>query len=557
MKLFPNIAVLKTLSMKKVFFIIGFLTFVIRAFAQGYGMSLPDSLSLQLRQAQGQNRQRVEALTKVCDYYFNAEQFTDAQPFVNEIRELDGLLSDNVVSVIYHYYQGSLNLGENKLEAAMQHLLAAENGASMLRESGTNLRFRIRTLISLGVCYFKCQLIPDAFQCFQQGLELNEKLKDNELNAMLKTDISQVYLSMNDIRKALEINKELLVDDNITPLRKCSPCISVGNLYIDLREYDSAQIYLDIAEGYASSKQDNLWIMMLKAKILRQTSNYDQAIALQQACLDSLAKYPNPELEVPLLISTARCHYLKGSYNAAMEYNDKAITVMEANPGFLFDVNAFKLKSNILEKQMRYQEALDWMKAYGNINDSIMEENNLGHLYELELQRNIKEVEENARLEQFAIEAKYKHRMLISIIILISLVTIIIIVLMLLKRKNILLQNKQMKEELLSKELDQRNRALTAKALAQAAEGKSMEDFDYYFVQTHPDFYEHLRADFPDLTPYELRLCAYLKLNLSTKDIATISNISFDSARVARYRLRKTLGIAGSDENLVQFLSKY
>lgn len=543
--------------MKKIFLIIGFLVFGIRVSAQGYDMSLPDSLSLQLRQAQGQNRQRAEALAIVCDYYFNAEQFADAQPFVNEIRELDGLLSDNVVTVIYHYYQGSLNLGENKLEAAMQHLLAAENGASMLRESGTNLRFRIRTLISLGVCYFKCQLIPDAFQCFQQGLELNEKLKDNELNAMLKTDISQVYLSMNDIRKALEINKELLIDDNITPQRKCSPCISVGNLYIDLHEYDSAQIYLDIAESYAYSMQDKFWIMMLKAKILRQTSNYDQAIALQQACLDSLAKYPNPELEVPLLISTARCHYLKGSYNAAMEYTDKAITVMETNPAFLFDVNAFKLKSNILEKQMRYQEALDWMKAYGRINDSIMEENNLGHLYELELQRNIKEVEENARLEQFAIESKYKHRMLISIIILISLVTIIIIVLMLLKRKNILLQNKQMKEELLSKELDQRNRALTAKALAQAAEGKSMEDFDYYFVQTHPDFYEHLRADFPNLTPYELRLCAYLKLNLSTKDIATISNISFDSARVARYRLRKTLGIAGSDENLVQFLSKY
>ena len=557
MKLFPNIAVLKSLSMKKIFLIIGFLVFGIRVSAQGYDMSLPDSLSLQLRQAQGQNRQRAEALAIVCDYYFNAEQFADAQPFVNEIRELDGLLSDNVVTVIYHYYQGSLNLGENKLEAAMQHLLAAENGASMLRESGTNLRFRIRTLISLGVCYFKCQLIPDAFQCFQQGLELNEKLKDNELNAMLKTDISQVYLSMNDIRKALEINKELLIDDNITPQRKCSPCISVGNLYIDLHEYDSAQIYLDIAESYACSMQDKFWIMMLKAKILRQTSNYDQAIALQQACLDSLAKYPNPELEVPLLISTARCHYLKGSYNAAMEYTDKAITVMEANPAFLFDVDAFKLKSNILEKQMRYQEALDWMKAYGRINDSIMEENNLGHLYELELQRNIKEVEENARLEQFAIEAKYKHRMLISIIILISLVTIIIIVLMLLKRKNILLQNKQMKEELLSKELDQRNRELAAKALANAAEGKPLEDFDYYFVQTHPDFYNRLRADYPNLTPYELRLCSYLRLNLSTKDIATLNNISLDSARVARHRLRKTLGITDREESLVQFLSKY
>ena len=93
--------------------------------------------------------------------------------------------------------------------------------------------------------------------------------------------------------------------------------------------------------------------------------------------------------------------------------------------------------------------------------------------------------------------------------------------------------------------------------LKQSLEDKSQEDFDYYFVQTHPDFYHNLQADFPNLTPYELRLCAYLKMNLSTKDIASISNISPDSARTARSRLRKTLSIKNPDESLVNFLSKY
>lgn len=556
-ELFPNIAVSKPLVMKKILLIIGFQVMGILALAQGYNTTLPDSLSQQLRQAQGQNLQRVEALSRVCDYFFQREQFSEAQPFVNEIIELDSLLNDNTVSVMAQYYHGNLKLGKNDLEAAMPLLLDAENTVSMLRNNETNQRLHVRTLISLGVCYFKCQLVPDAYDCFQKGLELNAKLNDSELNAMLRTNISQVYLNMNNIHKALEINKELLTDDRITPQRKCSPCISIGNLYIDLKEYDSAQFYLDVAEDYSYTLQDKIWIIMLKSKILSHTDRYDEAITMQQKGLDLLANYPNPELEVPLLFNTARCYYLKEDYNKAMEYADSTIAAMNSNPGFFLNETVYKLKANILEKQSNYQEALEQMKIYMALKDSLSMESSMSHLYEMELQRNVKKAEEHAKIEQFAVKLQYQRKLMLLLITLVILASVVAVVLLLLKRKNILIQNKQMKEELLSKELDQRNRELTAKALGQASEGKSLEDFDYYFVQTHPDFYEHLRTDFPNLTPYELRLCAYLKLNLSTKDIATINNISFDSARVARYRLRKTLGITGSDENLVQFLSKY
>ena len=83
------------------------------------------------------------------------------------------------------------------------------------------------------------------------------------------------------------------------------------------------------------------------------------------------------------------------------------------------------------------------------------------------------------------------------------------------------------------------------------------KDFDRYFVQVHPDFYEKLTADFPNLTQNELRLCAYLKMLLNTKDIAAICNITPESARVARTRLRKSLNLVDSNVNLASFLSKY
>lgn len=519
--------------------------------------ALPDSLSAGLRQAQGQNRARVQALAKVCDYFFVNEQFGDALPYIHEMKELDSVFNDNAVRATRHYYEGNCLLGLNDLQAAMPVLLAAESGASMLRETDENLRLHVRSLISLGVCYFKCHLIPEAFQCFQKGLERNGKLRDSELNAMLKTDISQVYLSMNDYRKALEINKELLSDTTIAPYRKSSPCISIGNLYIDMQAYDSARIYLDSALCYAVTLQDKVWIMMLESSILRRTEHYDEAIALQCAGLDSLKERPNPELELPLLVNTARCHYFKGDLAEALDFADQAIAKLHEHPDLLHDPDAYQLKSKILEQQGRYQEALDLLKTYVAANDSLFEENMVGHLYELELQRNIKEVEEYAKIEEYKNKVRYQNRLLGFALVLLALVAVVAIVLFLLKRKSNLLLIKEQEESRLTEALDRRNRELTAKSLAQAIEGKSLEDFDYYFVQTHPDFYEHLRADYPNLTPYEMRLCAYLKLNLSTKDIAAINNISLDSARVARHRLRKTLGIADRGENLVQFLSKY
>ena len=80
------------------------------------------------------------------------------------------------------------------------------------------------------------------------------------------------------------------------------------------------------------------------------------------------------------------------------------------------------------------------------------------------------------------------------------------------------------------------------------------DEFEYRFKQVHLDFYEKLQAKFPDLTPAEIKLAAFLKLNMTTKDIASITSQSINSMEVARSRLRKKLGITSQKVNLVTFL---
>lgn len=56
-------------------------------------------------------------------------------------------------------------------------------------------------------------------------------------------------------------------------------------------------------------------------------------------------------------------------------------------------------------------------------------------------------------------------------------------------------------------------------------------------------FQSQLKHQYPRLTAYDLRLCTYLKSNLSTKEIATLLNITPDSVKKAKHRLRKKLGM--------------
>jgi len=82
---------------------------------------------------------------------------------------------------------------------------------------------------------------------------------------------------------------------------------------------------------------------------------------------------------------------------------------------------------------------------------------------------------------------------------------------------------------------------------------KDWQEFKTIFEQVHEDFFEKLKANYPNLTSTEIRLCALLKLNLSSKDIATIMGISQDSLRIARYRLRKKLQLS-KGSNLISFI---
>ena len=85
---------------------------------------------------------------------------------------------------------------------------------------------------------------------------------------------------------------------------------------------------------------------------------------------------------------------------------------------------------------------------------------------------------------------------------------------------------------------------------------ESWEAFSHHFDQVHRNFLRRLRAAYPSLSPKDQKLCAYLRMNLNTKDIAPLMNISVRGVEVSRYRLRKKLDL-DSDVNLNEFMMNF
>lgn len=82
---------------------------------------------------------------------------------------------------------------------------------------------------------------------------------------------------------------------------------------------------------------------------------------------------------------------------------------------------------------------------------------------------------------------------------------------------------------------------------------KEWESFEKNIYQSHDDFVQRLTKRFPQLTSKDIRLCIYLKMNLSSKEIAPLMNISYRGVELHRYRLRKKITL-DADVNLSTFM---
>ncbi|HVI47065.1 MAG TPA: triple tyrosine motif-containing protein [Chitinophaga sp.] len=170
------------------------------------------------------------------------------------------------------------------------------------------------------------------------------------------------------------------------------------------------------------------------------------------------------------------------------------------------------------------------------------EQKRLKYIHQLEMEKSEKEIMK-LQNEKMASEITYKNNALADASM------------HLVERNDALVKVKEMLEDIYKKN----NKSTEIKnvlSLLNDAEKNdaNWEQFAKHFDEINNDFLKKLKARFPTLSNSDLKVCAYLQLKLSTKEIARLMAISVRGVEIRRYRLRKKLNLT-TDQSMTDFLN--
>ncbi len=97
---------------------------------------------------------------------------------------------------------------------------------------------------------------------------------------------------------------------------------------------------------------------------------------------------------------------------------------------------------------------------------------------------------------------------------------------------------------------------LIQKLQAEEIQDENWEQMMLHFNQVHSGYFEKLKETYPELTPKDLKMCAYLRMNLTTKEMTSLLNVTTRGVEASRYRLRKKFSLR-KEQNLTEFLMQF
>lgn len=537
-------------------------------------------------------KDQITIYDDTVQYYFDMREHDKALIYVDMMSDIASKSKDNYYIALTEYNYGTIYLWQDNYAEAYNSLISAHSRLEDMSDDYDILMLKIRVNLSLGACYLKTMMMSAAYEVLMRGMELNKTLGDRSLQMKLENNILVCYREMGKHREVIQLSRKMLTDIE-DPYLKFVTYIRIMDNYNDLMCYDSSMMYVDSAFLYANSDKDISYCYMCRGNINRDIGDYKKAAS----DYDSSMRYiddDDTELYSNMLVNLGYVSMKQGYNDQALNYIDRGIELAKKHDVLYIQHKALKYRAFVFAEMERHKEAYQNMAEYISLSDSIIALKDIENLQRSEMQYHFDAVQANIKHEMYKEKTSHQRHQWALYMVIMVLVFIVVTILLLLNRKSILLQKRRIEQDSLTKELDYRNREMTAKALEQVKRKELLDDiiskltslkkdnktfvenvdgvirelrqcrdistpddFDYYFTQTHPSFYERLSADYPHLTSYELHLCAYLKLNLSTKEIATICNIVPSSVRQAKYRLRQSLNADDADGDLQKILSKY
>ncbi|WP_083488678.1 tetratricopeptide repeat protein [Pedobacter borealis] len=455
--------------------------------------------------------------------------------------------------------------------------------------------------LNLATVYLYLENFPKSLQYYFKVINNAQKDTDPDVLVSAYVNSGNIYVFKSDykngIAKYTKALDYLKAKTKLNFARKAGVLNNIGSLYKEIKEYSKAMVYLN--EAIKLSKQINDQGNI--ANILNNQGQVYQHLGKNDLALQRYLEAMEIRKKTNDLTGLATSNFRLGQYYysiknfAIAEQYFKKITSTKNDSGSLSVISqaSFYLY-NIYKQQGKYKDALQSIEVHKNANDSLFNEARTRKITQLEMQFEFDRVQNQQKIKQ---REKDLYSWLIGITLVLSLAIIsLLFFLQKNKAKRLHLEQNHLKLEKqnLEKDIELKDKELTTQVLHLVQKNELIDviseklvdiksnmntesqqqvqkvitdlqsnlqpellkEFKLRFQHVHNDFFNTLNEKFPDLSPSELRLCAFLKLNLTTKEISAITNISPKSIEIARTRLRKKLNLTGTDTNLVTFLSQ-
>ena len=444
-----------------------------------------------------------------------------------------------------------------------------------------------------GLIYIELSNFEKSSEIFFNSLKLFEQINDRKGIARLLSYIGSVNYYQFNYGKALEyyfrslnIAKEIKDREGIA-----RGLNNIAAVYETMKDYEKAGKYfteaskINIELGNRRGEGTNY---MNLGTITLNLEDYDKSLDYFMHALSVFTDLQCRIMQARCQVNLAKFYIETEDPDQSLEYATMALKTGRKDKLLQIKHDAAEIIQEVYLRKGDKENAYYYVILQYQKKDSLILLDNKAELAKLELQYEFDKREQAKRIEQ-------QRKDLFILIVIISLLLALIIIILILARLRVKAKNATLARQKLEHELEFKNKELTSnvmsllkkneilsgisdklisiknqavkeetkdaiikisKELQNTTEEEIFEEFELRFKQVHHDFYDKLIQQFPDLSPNEQRLCAFLRLNMSTKEISELTGQRPSSLETARYRLRKKLGISNSQTNLISFLSQ-
>lgn len=423
----------------------------------------------------------------------------------------------------------------------------------------------------LGNLYILDKEYDKAFDYFSKSAEIEQKLGNKKGIAATYNNIGEVYRYKGENDKAIEYYKKA-VPINIKMGNKQWLAINyenIGTIHHKKGDLKLAYDYYTKALEYAKETNDRTGITSISNNIGRlYFDRYELKKSLKylKIAYDEAFNISSPEYIKDAAKNLSDVYYTMGEYKKAYAYfqiyirnHDKIKQASESRIIIQLETDHKLDKKDkeieILEeknKNSKLQMYLMILFVIFVIMSSLLMYNRIkikhkktkdlliANKQRIEAEKALTETQiKNIELEKEILQddLKYKNKELMNF------------ALHIIHKNDFLVNVKDELKSIKSKDINtsKQIRELLIKINQSQKLTEELDQFQENVENANKEFFEKLNASYPDLTPNERRLAALLRINLSSKEIASLNNISIKAVEMGRYRLRKKLDLSTND----------